>query len=626
MLRHLTISRLPVRLYALVALFGVGLLALIGLALVLRWEGMRAQRVEQMEAMTEVASRILESNRAEAIAGRMSEDAAKARAISQVVAMTYGNGNYFIVIDDRGTIQGHPNPKVIGIDAMTQTDTTGFRWNADVFPRARRDGVATVEYWFPRLGATAPSHKLGVYRSYAPWHWMLTTGTYMDDLTAAFADSARQLLALGAGLMLLLLVAATLIIRSIVRPVAALSQTMVDLAAGTMDGVLPTGGSLSETKAMAASVRIFQEAAIAKTHLEAATAEERQTIEADRTRRAATVVEQQRLQQVVVSVLANGLERLSKGDLTESIDQPFAQDYEQLRTDFNSTAASLKEALRTIADAAGLISSGSTEIAKASDDLSRRTEQQAASLEETAAALSEVTAAITKTASGAAHAREVVAVASNGAERSGDVVSRTIGAMAAIEQSSRRISQIIGVIDEIAFQTNLLALNAGVEAARAGDAGRGFAVVASEVRGLAQRSAEAAKEIKALIRASEDQVKTGVQLVGETGEGLTRIVQQVAEISVVVSDIARSANEQATGLSQVNIAVTQMDQVVQQNAAMVEETTAAAHALKGDADELAAIVGRFQIDDGASARSSDRARDEHPVRALRARMVASGRR
>jgi len=243
----------------------------------------------------------------------------------------------------------------------------------------------------------------------------------------------------------------------------------------------------------------------------------------------------------------------------------------------------------------GGIRSGTSEITQAADDLSRRTEQQAASLEQTAAALDEITATVRRTAEGSKHALAVVSKTKTDAEQSGEVVRQAVAAMGGIEKSSQQIGQIIGVIDEIAFQTNLLALNAGVEAARAGDAGRGFAVVASEVRALAQRSAEAAKEIKALISASAQQVGSGVKFVGETGEALSRIVAQVAEINSAVGEIASAAQEQATGLAEVNTAVNQMDQVTQQNAAMVEQSTAASHALAGEAEELARLTGRFQL-------------------------------
>jgi methyl-accepting chemotaxis protein len=300
-------------------------------------------------------------------------------------------------------------------------------------------------------------------------------------------------------------------------------------------------------------------------------------------------------QKLVVTSLASALDRLAGGDLTVRLGQAFPGEYEKLRTDFNAAVEKLEEVLRAIATSTASISSGSAEISNGAEDLSRRTEHQAATLEQTAAALDEITATVQKTANGATAGREAVASAKSDAERSGDVVNRAVVAMNAIEKSAREISQIIGVVDEIAFQTNLLALNAGVEAARAGDAGKGFAVVASEVRGLAQRSADAAKEIKGLISASSQQVAEGVSLVGEAGAALQRIVDHVNEISGLVGDIAASAREEAQGLGEVNSAVNQMDQVTQQNAAMVEEATAASRMLAEETKELSRLVGRFSI-------------------------------
>ncbi len=304
----------------------------------------------------------------------------------------------------------------------------------------------------------------------------------------------------------------------------------------------------------------------------------------------------------VLASMGAAMAALSQGDLTYRMADDIPPEYGQLRGDFNGAMAKLAETMGAIAaNAQGILGAGG-EISKAADNLSRRTEQQAASLEETAAALDEITTTVRKTAESAKEANAVVATAKNDAEHSGDVVKRAVDAMSAIESSSNQVGQIIGVIDEIAFQTNLLALNAGVEAARAGDAGRGFAVVASEVRALAQRSAQAAKEIKGLISASSVQVGAGVELVGETGKSLDRIVIHVNQINLLVTEIASSAQDQASGLAQVNIAINQMDQVTQQNAAMVEESTAASHALSAEASDLAQLVTQFTT--GAVARRS----------------------
>jgi len=312
--------------------------------------------------------------------------------------------------------------------------------------------------------------------------------------------------------------------------------------------------------------------------------------------RAVKAAEQER----VVKALAEGLGQLAAGDLSHTIAQGFPREYESLRLNFNSTLDALRNAMRSIAEGAEAVRSGTGEINRASDDLSKRTEQQAASLEETAAALEELTGTVRRTADGAKKADTTVAGTRAEAEKSGEIVKQAVAAMHQIENSSKQISQIIGVIDEIAFQTNLLALNAGVEAARAGEAGRGFAVVASEVRALAQRSAEAAKEIKTLISTSSEHVDNGVKLVGSTGEALIRIVAAFAGISNLVGDMAASAQAQATGIAQINVAINQMDQSTQQNAAMVEQATAASYSLAKEADGMAALVSKFNIGEAPS--------------------------
>ena len=313
----------------------------------------------------------------------------------------------------------------------------------------------------------------------------------------------------------------------------------------------------------------------------------------------------------VQAALGDALEALSRGDLTRRVEDDVPAEYARLRESFNTAAGILADTLSAITASTESLSTGAVQIAAASDDLSRRTEQQAAGLEQTAAALDEITATVRQTAQAATEGSAHVARTRGEAERSRAVVDQAITAMARIEESSGHIGQIIGVIDEIAFQTNLLALNAGVEAARAGEAGRGFAVVAQEVRSLAQRSAEAAKEIKVLIGASTAQVEAGVRLVGETGSALMSIARNVEEIDTLVTAIAGSASEQAASLHEVNGAMTQMDQIVQQNAAMVEETTAATQQLRQQTGELRQRLAAFET--GASATAPVRDRPAPPV-------------
>ncbi|HVI32858.1 HAMP domain-containing methyl-accepting chemotaxis protein [Phenylobacterium sp.] len=389
--------------------------------------------------------------------------------------------------------------------------------------------------------------------------------------------------------------------RSVTAVLVRLAELMRRLAGGDYGLEVEGTGRPDEVGEMARAVEVFRTNGLEVNRLQGETETQRAATEEERRRNERTREAAAKAQAEVVAALAAGLDRLSGGDLTFRIETAFPEEYEDLRRDFNAAMQKLQETMVVVVENTKAIGSGAGEISQAADDLSKRTEQQAASLEETAAALDEITATVRKTAEGASHANALVGRARADAEQGGEVVGRAVDAMGGIQASSSQISQIIGVIDEIAFQTNLLALNAGVEAARAGDAGKGFAVVASEVRALAQRSAEAAKEIEALIRASSAQVGEGVELVAATGQALERIVSQVTEISGIVGEITASAQEQATGLHQVNTAVNQMDQVTQQNAAMVEQSTAASHALARDAEGLDQLMRQFNTGKGAAA-------------------------
>ncbi len=386
-------------------------------------------------------------------------------------------------------------------------------------------------------------------------------------------------------------------LRGIARPIGIITRSMIDLAEGDTDTAIPYAERADEIGSMAGAVEVFRQAAISNRRLEPEAEESRRQAEADRERLTAEAEDAARGRLLqATSGLATGLKRLAAGDLSFQLTEPFAPDFEALRHDLNAAVGQLQKTLSSVAHAADLIDNGSRDVSHSANDLSRRTEQQAASLEETAAALDEITANITSSSRRTEEARSIVAKANASASQSGLVVTNAVTAMGRIEQSSNQISNIIGVIDEIAFQTNLLALNAGVEAARAGDAGRGFAVVAQEVRELAQRSAKAAREIKDLIRNSTAEVENGVKLVSETGDVLKTIEAYVVTINQHMDAIATSTREQSTGLAEVNAAVNEMDQVTQKNAAMVEETNAAGAALAKESDNLRALIARFTLE------------------------------
>ena len=465
-----------------------------------------------------------------------------------------------------------------------------------LFPALARSDLAGMSAALDAVAAVYGEHRRVIDRIAAA-----TTAANADLEAEAAGLVARYKLMLSLGSLAavgLVLVGLALVARRVTRPLTAMTRHMATMAAGDDGRPTPSLHRHDELGAMAAAVETFRAAARQNALLQDEAARVRQRADAERMRGEAERARAAAELAVVVEGIGRGLDQLAQGALTFRLDRSFAADYEKLRTDFNDAMGKLAETLTVVATNTSAIRSGTGEISTAADDLSRRTEQQAASLEETAAALDEITATVRKTSQSALQARDVVGAATAGAERSGAVVRRAVEAMDGIARSSREIGQIIGVIDEIAFQTNLLALNAGVEAARAGEAGRGFAVVASEVRALAQRSAEAAKEIKGLISTSGRQVEQGVELVGETGAALGLILGQVADLTTIVTEIAASAQEQASALDQVNTAINQMDQVTQQNAAMVEESTAASRALARETEELAGLVGRFQLGQG----------------------------
>ncbi|WP_245396736.1 methyl-accepting chemotaxis protein [Jiella sonneratiae] len=425
-------------------------------------------------------------------------------------------------------------------------------------------------------------------------------GAREASATAASAEQASITLSRNAIVIALVAIAVAalslgvMLAKNIIRPINEMTAAMRRLAAGDKSIEVPAQGRGDEVGQMAAAVEVFKLAALRQDDLQREAEAARTDQEAARQRQADLEHAKAEDLREFMGVVDQSFDRLSTGDLTVRMTGKVAPEFEPIRAKFNGSVEELESAIGRVVETVGAIRAGLSEITVASNDLAHRTEQQAASLEETVAALGEVTSGVNRTAEGAGTARNTANSARIKAQKGGEIVAEAVTAMTAIEGSSQQINQIIGVIDEIAFQTNLLALNAGVEAARAGEAGKGFAVVAQEVRALAQRSAEAAKEIKSLINASSEHVGRGVELVTASGRSLDEIVAEVAGMAEVIAEIADNAREQATSLREVSGAADQMDKVTQQNAAMVEQTTAAAQTVAKETEGLADTVTRFK--------------------------------
>jgi methyl-accepting chemotaxis protein len=595
MYQKLKHSSATLRVQALTCLAGIGLVGMLIVNIVQMGGIMRDDIATKTKELVESTHSVVQHFEAEERAGRLTRQQAQTAALSALKTMRYDGQEYFWVNDMQPKMLMNPfSPQLEGKDLSDLKDPTGFKPFLAMIDAVKTSGGGFVSYSWPKPGAAEPQPKISFVKGFAPWGWVIGSGVYLDEVNAALRSMTIRIGAIAAAIAALVVGLGMLVGRSITGPIRQITGRMTSLAAGDVASPVPFAETRNEFGQMAKSVADFRDAAVIKAKLEAEAAvqHERAATKLAETERAYEAAGES--QSVVVAAMAGGLSELATGDLRARLGGVFAPDYRALQSDFNRALAELDGAIGTIADSVGTLRSGTTEISHAAGDLSRRTEQQAASLEETAAALDQITATVRKTAEGADHARRAVAAATTDTAQSAKIVEGAISAMSAIEASSTQIGQILGVIDEIAFQTNLLALNAGVEAARAGDAGRGFAVVAQEVRALAQRSGEAAKEIKALIVTSTKQVASGVDLVGKTGEALGRIAAQVTDINDAVGEIAASAAEQANGLAEVNTAINQMDQVTQQNAAMVEQTTAASRSLADEAEKLTSLVGRFR--------------------------------
>lgn len=426
-----------------------------------------------------------------------------------------------------------------------------------------------------------------------------------------------QLVALFSGLVALMVSAGVAVAsnRALLKPLGKLIEAVGNVSEGRLDRNIPYSQRRDEFGKIAKALDVFRGNASERLRLEAETEAARVRAAEDAAARQSEEDRKAGQDRIAIDGLTGGLVRLADGDLTYRIEEPFAPHLEDLRKNFNESVSRLQEALRSVGQTAASINSGAKEIGSGADDLSKRTEKQAASVEETAAALEQITTTVRNAAARAAEVGSLVSRTRVEAEKSGEVVRDAVEAMDGIKHSSGEIGSIVGVIDEIAFQTNLLALNAGVEAARAGDAGKGFAVVAQEVRELAQRSASAAKEIKTLISRSNGQVQSGVALVGQAGQALATIVAEVKEISGHVNAIVDASREQSIGLQEISTAVNSMDQGTQQNAAMVEQSTAASHSLASEVHHLNQLLLQFKVGASGAARPQT---NQGPIRSPQA--------
>ncbi|MEG3059374.1 MAG: methyl-accepting chemotaxis protein, partial [Comamonas sp.] len=459
---------------------------------------------------------------AEAKAGKLSEEDAKATAIARVGQLRYAGGNGYItnITTDSVVLNNPSTPKFNGKFMGDFQDAKGgylYRIIATVGSSAQGNGI--ISYWWPRPGAKEPSEKIAYVKRSTSWNWDLVAGDYVDDIQQAFVASLIKSLVVLAVLAALLAVIAWLTMRSVLNAIGGEPAVAAEIANRI------AGGDLSQSALQGAS-------------------------------------------------------RAPEGSVIAAVERMSAQ---------------LRQLVTRIHETAGVIHHSAGEIATGGLDLSQRTEQQASSLEETAASMEELTATVHQNAENAQRASQIATGACTVAERGGAVVEQVVSTMGEINTSSRRVVDIISVIDGIAFQTNILALNAAVEAARAGEQGRGFAVVAGEVRSLAQRSAEAAREIKTLIQASVERADAGATLVNQAGETMREVVSTVRNITVIVTEIASASREQSSGIQQVGQAVTDMDRVTQQNAALVEQSSAATQVLQDESEKLSRLTASFKL-------------------------------
>ncbi|WJH40195.1 methyl-accepting chemotaxis protein [Aliirhizobium terrae] len=596
------------RLYCLVGLSLVILAAALTFSLLESYSSSERERKAGLAQMNDTALAVMKKYQAMEASGAMTRDEAQAQAKAVISAMRYDNGSgYFWINDMHPTMVMHAvKPEMNGSDLTQNKDPNGKFLFVEFVKVVKANGKGFMDYYWPKPGADQPVEKFSHVAGFEPWGWIVGTGVYVDDLDAMFRRDAYTFAGIfGAG-ALLLIGGAWFVVKSVTGPLYKVRQVLQAIAGGASGVAVPCTEQKNEIGEMARALLVLRDSVEERSALQAREADQQRAIAAERSASEQAISTAADRQSRAMQELGAALEHLAGGDLSVSLGE-IGEDYGKLRGDFNAAVGALNAAIVAISETGMIVRDSASDISSATGNLAKRTEQQAAALEETAAALDEITTTVRTASQRAKEARDMVSETKASASRSGAIVRDAIDAMGRIEGASSKISQIISVIDEIAFQTNLLALNAGVEAARAGEAGRGFAVVASEVRELAQRSAGAAKEIKTLISNSVQEVEGGVALVRSTGDALVEIAALVEKVNAHVETIATTSQEQATGLQEINSSVNHMDQMTQQNAAMVEETTAASQVLAEQSLHLQHLLQAFRLNAAGNGQRMTRA-------------------
>ena len=557
--------------------------------------------------------------------GVLTRAEAQKRAGDAVRQLRYEGEEYFWINDmTPKTLVHGARAEMEGKDMTGVKDPNGKLLFMEFVKVVKEQGGGFVDYYWPKAGSEVPVPKLSYVKGFTPWEWVIGTGIYIDDLEAEFRQQVGQLAAMILPILLVLGALSLLISRSIARQLGGEPTYAAEAVHRIANGDLSMDLEVrdGDTTSLLASLKSMQDS------LRSTMGEVQVMVEAAATRGEFDVRVNADTRKGFMRTLAQQLNQLSEitdkglrdvmqvadalahGDLTQTVNNDYPGLFGQTRDGINATVDNLRKLVEEIKGSVDSINIASKEIAQGNQDLSQRTEEQASSLEETASSMEELTSTVKQNAENARQANQLANGASEAAGKGGVVVGEVVGTMRSINDSSRKIVDIISVIDGIAFQTNILALNAAVEAARAGEQGRGFAVVASEVRSLAQRSAGAAKEIKALIDDSVEKVEKGSRLVEQAGTSMDEIVGSIKRVTDVMGEISAASIEQSSGIEQVNQAVTQMDEVTQQNAALVEEAAAAAEALEEQAQNLWQAVSVFKLEDrptrssGAAARNA----------------------